>query len=112
MNEIAIRIAALRDALCDGDNTVLAQRLGKTPQYASALCNGRSNAGIATLENLCRNFPEVSRRWLYFGDGAMLDTTPTTSKTASELLNETASHLAKLSVLVYQLAKSCAKPSA
>ena len=75
MNEIdsiSKRISKIRQDFCDGKNTVFAERIGKDASYASQLCGGAKVPGRGVLEEILTVFPEVSRPWLYFGEGRML----------------------------------------
>lgn len=70
--EIWQRIAQIRLQFCNGNNTLFATQIGKKPSYTSQLCNGSKAAGKTILEEILSFFPEVSRAWLYFGEGEML----------------------------------------
>jgi hypothetical protein len=75
MNEIDSinkRISKIRQDFCDGKNTVFAERIGKDASYASQICGGAKVPGRGVLEEILTVFPEVSRPWLYFGEGRML----------------------------------------
>ena len=75
MNEIdsiSKRISKIRQDFCDGKNTVFAERIGKDASYASQICVGAKVPGRGVLEEILTVFPEVSRPWLYFGEGRML----------------------------------------
>lgn len=65
------RITKIRATLCSDSNTIFASKINKSTQYASALCRGASNPGKGMLEEILAAFPEVSRQWLYFGEGEM-----------------------------------------
>ena len=70
--EIWKRIAQIRQYFCDGNNVIFAERLEKEPTYTSQLCNGTKATGEKILELILQKFPEVSRVWLFFGEGEML----------------------------------------
>ena len=70
--EIWKRIAQIRQYFCDGNNVIFAERLGKEPTYTSQLCNGTKATGKKILGLILQKFPDVSRVWLFFGDGEML----------------------------------------
>ena len=75
MNEIdsiSKRISKIRQDFCDGKNTVFAERIGKDASYASQICGGAKVPGRGVLEEILTVVPEVSRPWLYFGEGRML----------------------------------------
>ena len=75
MNEIdsiSKRISKIRQDFCEGKNTVFAERIGKDASYASQICGGAKVPGRGVLEEILTVFPEVSRPWLYFGEGRML----------------------------------------
>ena len=74
--EMSDRISAIRAKLCSENNTIFAEKINKSTQYASALCTGASNPGKGMLEEILAAFPEVSRSWLYFGEGDMLKADP------------------------------------
>lgn len=75
MNEfdtIGKRISKIRQDFCDGKNTPFAERIGKDVSYSSQICNGTKTPGKTVMEEILKAFPEVSRPWLYFGEGNML----------------------------------------
>lgn len=93
------RIRRIRRELCDDDNGEFARRIGKSHQHASALCNGKSRAGVQTLETLLSAFPTLRPEWLYFGDGAMLTEEPVKDCDTATLyadISDTFTHLAQL----------------
>ena len=69
---IGKRITKIRQVYCDGKNTPFAERIGKDTSYSSQICNGTKTPGRSVLEEILAAFPEVSRPWLYFGEGKML----------------------------------------
>jgi len=71
-NELSERLHRVREELCGGSNKEFAERLGVSPQYASALCTGHRAPRRETLERLLEVFPQVRRAWLLEGEGAML----------------------------------------
>ena len=71
-NELSERLHRVREELCGGSNKEFAERLGVSPQYASALCTGHRAPRRETLERLLEVFPQVRRAWLLQGEGAML----------------------------------------
>lgn len=70
--EMSDKITKIRAILCRDSNTIFASKINKSTQYASALCRGASNPGKGMLEEILAAFPEVSRQWLYFGEGEMM----------------------------------------
>lgn len=71
-NELSERLHRVREELCGGSNKEFAERLGVSPQYASAICTGHRAPRRETLERLLEVFPQVRRAWLLQGEGAML----------------------------------------
>ena len=71
-NELSERLHRVREELCGGSNKEFAERLGVSPQYASALCTGHRAPRRETLERLLEVFPQVRRAWLLQGEGEML----------------------------------------
>ena len=71
-NELSERLHRVREELCGGSNKEFAERLGVSPQYASAICTGHRAPRRETLERLLEVFPQVRRSWLLDGEGAML----------------------------------------
>ena len=67
----AYRIAEIRQKFCNGNNAEFAQKLGFSKQYTSGLCTAGERITEKTLEKVLNAFPDVSRTWLYFGDGPM-----------------------------------------
>lgn len=70
--ELSKRLHRVREELCGGSNKEFAERLGVSPQYASAICTGHRVPRRETLERLLEVFPQVRRAWLMEGEGAML----------------------------------------
>lgn len=68
----ADRIEKIRQFYCNGNNADFAIKLGFSKQYASGLCTAGERITERTLEKILKIFPDVSRQWLYFGDGDML----------------------------------------
>lgn len=66
------RISEIRDHFCDKNNKKFAEMLGISTSRASNLCNSEPSIGTNIKERILKAFPEVSRAWLYFGDGDML----------------------------------------
>ncbi|MBQ7735080.1 MAG: hypothetical protein IJT61_03980 [Bacteroidales bacterium] len=71
-DELWQRIAKIRHLFCNGKNIEFAAKIGKDTTYTSQLCNGSKPAGKKMLEIILDAFPEVSRQWLYFGEGEMM----------------------------------------
>jgi transcriptional regulator with XRE-family HTH domain len=71
-NELSERLHRVREELCGGSNKEFAERLGVSPQYASAICTGHARPKAETLERLLEVFPQVRRAWLLQGEGEML----------------------------------------
>ena len=71
-NEKSLRINKIRDYFCDGNNKIFAERLGISTTQASNLCGGKINIGEKSLYKVLLAFPEVSKAWLFKGDGEML----------------------------------------
>lgn len=65
------RISLIREQLCDGSTTTLAEKLSMSPQQASQLCSGARNAGQRMCERISAAFPSISRSWLILGEGPM-----------------------------------------
>lgn len=89
-NELSERLHRVREELCGGSNKEFAERLGVSPQYASALCTGHRAPRRETLERLLEVFPQVRRAWLLQGEGEMLSSgatgwTTSMSSTPEEL---------------------------
>ena len=72
-SKISDRIAKIRVNLCNNNNYLFAAKIDKSIQYASALCTGASKPGKKMMEEILSAFPEVSRAWLFFGEGNMLE---------------------------------------
>lgn len=66
------RISQIRDFFCNGDNTEFALKLQSSTNYTSSLCNGKKPIGEKVLNKILVAFPDVSRSWLYFGEGEMV----------------------------------------
>lgn len=69
---ITQRIVEIKTKLCNNNNKNFAQKLNCTEQYASNICNGQKSTGKKLLEKILAAFPDVSRSWLYFGEGNMM----------------------------------------
>jgi hypothetical protein len=70
--EISSRIDQIRQYFCNGINVDFAAKIGKDPTYTSQLCTGTKSIGNKIIEKILETFPEVSKSWLYFGEGSML----------------------------------------
>lgn len=55
-----------------GNKTNFADIMGWSPQYLTKLLKG-DNFGLQPILSLLSSFPEISARWLLFGDGYMLE---------------------------------------
>ena len=106
---ITRRIAQIRREICNGNNALFANRIGKSRQHASALCSGKSKAGKLTLELILAAFPTVNREWLYFGTDQMLDAAPFAPLTDSNIYADIADTFAHLSHLYSQLSLCVSK---
>ena len=73
-NEKSLRINKIRDYFCDGNNKLFAEKLGISTTQASNLCGGKINIGEKSLYKVLVAFPEVSKVWLFKGEGEMLST--------------------------------------
>lgn len=83
-NEKSLRINKIRDYFCDGNNKLFAKKLGISTTQASNLCGGKINIGEKSLYKVLFAFPEVSKAWLFRGEGQMLSTsTPASEPTAN-----------------------------
>lgn len=70
--EISGRIDQIRQYFCNGVNVDFAAKIGKDPTYTSQLCTGTKSIGNKIIEKILETFPEVSKAWLYLGEGEML----------------------------------------
>ena len=59
--ELSKRLRQVREELCGGRNGEFAEKLGVSPQYASAICTGHRAPRRETLERLLEVFPQVRR---------------------------------------------------
>lgn len=82
------KVAEIRRVLCDNSNNKLAEMLGTTPQIVSNLVSGRRNLGMRTAEKILAAFPQLSREWLYTGDGPML----VSADNGSQVINGDGNH--------------------
>lgn len=73
----AVKIQEIREILCNGDNAEFSAKMGFSRQYASGLCTASERITDKTLEKILKVFPEVSRSWLFFGEGEMLRSSST-----------------------------------
>lgn len=81
--EISSRIDQIRQYFCNGINVDFAAKIGKDPTYTSQLCTGTKSIGNKIIEKILETFPEVSKSWLYFGEGSMLISDGTPAQPAS-----------------------------
>lgn len=73
LSEWAKRVEKIRRILAENNNNVFAERVGITPQLASAIVSGNKGVGRNVAEKILAAFPEVSRMWLYTGEGQMIE---------------------------------------
>lgn len=95
--EISSRIDQIRQYFCNGINVDFAAKIGKDPTYTSQLCTGTKSIGNKIIEKILETFPEVSKSWLYFGEGSMLisDSTPAQPASAAPAYAEELAMLRK-----------------
>jgi transcriptional regulator with XRE-family HTH domain len=72
--EVSQRIAKIKTYFCNNNNGEFARKLGVTEQYASNISNGTKSTGAKLLDKILETFPQVSKQWLYLGEGEMLST--------------------------------------
>ena len=65
------RIAKIRSFYFKNHYDDFASKLEVSVKYASGLCNQKEVITEKTLEKILKVFPEVSRKWLFFGEGEM-----------------------------------------
>ena len=65
------RIAKIRRFYFKNKYEDFAIKLEVSVKYASGLCNKKEVITEKTLEKILKTFPEISRNWLYFGEGEM-----------------------------------------
>ena len=70
--DLSIRISKIRAMFCDDDNREFANKLRISEQLASSICTGNKPAGDGTLNKILKAFPNVSKVWLFLGEGDML----------------------------------------
>ena len=66
------RIKKIREDFCDDNNTLFAEKLKVSAQYASNITKEGKNVGGKVLNRLLGLFPEVNSIWLKLGEGQML----------------------------------------
>ena len=69
--ELNRRISEIRKVFCGNSNEEFAAKLGISTSRASTICNSEPSIGLGVLERISAAFPEVSRNWLFFGEGDM-----------------------------------------
>lgn len=72
LSEQAKRVEKIRRILAENNNNVFAEKVGITPQLASAIVSGSKGVGRKLAEKILAAFPQVSRLWLYTGEGEMM----------------------------------------
>ena len=73
LSERSNRIAKIRAFYFKNQFEEFARKLHVSSKYASGLCNKKEVITDKTLEKILSAFPDVSRAWLYFGEGEMLN---------------------------------------
>lgn len=83
---LSSRIAQIRVTFCENNNQLFAEKIGKSVQYASSICSGSKPVGRKVLDEILTSFPQVSKSWLYVGEGDMLtkETTEAVEKVREE----------------------------
>lgn len=75
-SERSKRIAKIRAFFFKGRYEEFAKKLQVSVTYASGICNSKEVITEKTLEKILNAFPDVSRQWLYLGEGEMLCSSP------------------------------------
>lgn len=67
-----LRLAQYIDYKTNGKKSEFADKLGWSKQYLGNLLKGTTSIGLAPVATLLKTFPELSARWLLFGEGSMI----------------------------------------
>lgn len=89
---ISDRFTEIRRHFCDGNNANFAQMLDLDTKRVSNYCGGSKNPGPKVIEKVLEVFPQLSRQWLFFGEGPMLKQEGGTNVMANGDNNKIAGH--------------------
>ena len=87
-SERSKRIAKIRAFYYKGRYEDFAKKLQVSVTYASGICNSKEVITEKTLEKILDAFPDVSRQWLYLGEGEMLRASSVLASEHREKLSE------------------------
>ena len=80
------RIEKIREVCCGGSNTIFAQKLNRSTQYASNITKPGKNVGQKVLDDILQAFPDVNDVWLKLGKGEMLNVPSEYTNTKSYIM--------------------------
>lgn len=72
-SEFGVRFSEIRAYFCDNSNKKFAEMVGISEKTSSNYCGGSKIPGKKILDRVLLAFPDVSRSWLYLGEGSMLN---------------------------------------
>lgn len=78
--KISDRFSKIKAIYFGNNNRRFAEAIDINETTLSSICNGKTNAGSKIMEKVLAACPDVSRSWLYFGEGSMT-TSPTPRET-------------------------------
>lgn len=73
MDKKSARIAEIRQTFFNGNNRKMSLNTGIEETYLSRICKGNAEPGDALFEKILQALPEISRSWLYLGEGEMMN---------------------------------------
>lgn len=72
-SEFGDRFSEIRREFCENSNQIFAEKIDVSKNTISNYCGGTKKPGEKVLEKVLVAFPEISRVWLFFGKGSMLN---------------------------------------
>lgn len=67
-----LRLAQYIQYKTNGKKSDFADKLGWSKQYLNNLLKGTTSIGLAPVATLLKTYPDLSARWLLFGEGSMI----------------------------------------
>lgn len=73
--DLGSRIKIIRQTFFDDNNRLFSDKIGESEQTLSQICSGNRYGGLAIVQKILDNIPEINANWLLTGMGEMTNST-------------------------------------